>query len=103
MEPMRTVIDGVRRRASDDLAVCVFHTDLPTNDFDPLFMLLASPDSYLEGTSNVFAYAGGNPSTSDFSPNPTSTSAGTRSRSTGSAASPQPLPTTSGPTGRPAP
>jgi hypothetical protein len=59
MEPMRTVIDGVRRRASDDLAVSIFHTDLPTNDFDPLFTLLASPDSYLQGTSNVFAYAGG--------------------------------------------
>ncbi len=44
MEPMRTVIEGVRRRASDDLAV--FHTDLPTSDFDPLFALLSSPDSY---------------------------------------------------------
>src|SRR4051794_19024090 len=32
---------------------------LPTNDFDPLFSLLASPDSYLQGTCNVFAYAGG--------------------------------------------
>jgi hypothetical protein len=59
MEPMRTVIDGVRRRASDDLAVSIFHTDLPTNDFDPLFTLLASPDSYLQGTSNVLSYAGG--------------------------------------------
>ena len=59
MEPMRTVIDGIRRRASDDLAVSVFHTDLSTNDFDPLFTLLASPDSYLQGTSNVFTYAGG--------------------------------------------
>src|SRR5215212_6349687 len=56
---MRTVIDGVRRRASDDPAVSIIHTDLPTNDFDPLFTLLASPDSYLQGTSNVFAYAGG--------------------------------------------
>ena len=59
MEPMRTIIDGVRRRSSEDLAVSVFHTDLPTNDFDTLFTLLASPDSYLQGTSNVFAYAGG--------------------------------------------
>ena len=59
MEPMRTVVEGVRRRASDDFPVSVFHTDLPTNDFDPLFTLLASPDSYLQGTSNVFAYAGG--------------------------------------------
>src|SRR5215203_2115707 len=59
MEPMRTIIDGVRRRSSEDLAVSVFHTDLPTNDFDTLFTLLASPDSYLQGTSNVFAYAWG--------------------------------------------
>ena len=59
MEPMRTVIEGVRRRATRDLAVSVFHTDLPTNDFDPLFTLLSSPDSYLRGESNVFAYARG--------------------------------------------
>jgi hypothetical protein len=59
MEPMRTIIDGVRQRSSEDLAVSVFHTDLPTNDFDPLFTLLASPASYLQGTSDVFAYAGG--------------------------------------------
>ena len=59
MQPVRTIIEGIRRRASEDLAVSVFHTDLPTNDFDPLFTLLASPDSYLQGTSNVFTYAGG--------------------------------------------
>ena len=102
MEPMRTVIDGARRWSSEDLAVSVFHTDLPTNDFDTLFTLLASPDSYLQGTSNVFAYAGANPSTSVSSPIPTSTSVGTRSRSTGSATFPPPSPDTSGPTGRPA-
>jgi len=59
MEPMRTIVDGIRRRSPGDLAVSVFHTDLPTNDFDTLFTLLASPASYLQGTSNVFAYAGG--------------------------------------------
>jgi hypothetical protein len=59
MEPMRTVIDGIRHRTSDGLAVSVFHTDLPTNDFDPLFTLLASSESYLQGTSNVFASVGG--------------------------------------------
>ena len=59
MEPVRAVIEGVRRRASEDLAVSVFHTDLPTNDFDPLFALLSSPDAYLHGVSNVFAYAAG--------------------------------------------
>jgi len=102
MEPMRTVIDGIRRRASDDLAVSVFHTDLPTNDFDPLFTLLASPDSYLQGTSNVFTYAGASPSTSGSSQQRNLTSAGTRSRFTGSAASLPPSPTTSGPIGQPA-
>jgi hypothetical protein len=59
MEPMRAIIDGISRRSPEDLAVSVFHTDLPTNDFDTLFTLLASPDSYLQGTSDVFAYAGG--------------------------------------------
>jgi hypothetical protein len=59
MEPVQTIIDVVRRRGSDDLAVSVFHTDLATNDFDTLFELLSSPDSYLRGTSNVFAYAAG--------------------------------------------
>lgn len=59
MEPVRTVIDGIRGRASDDLAVSVFHTDIPTNDFDSLFTLLSSPDSYLRGVSDVFAYAEG--------------------------------------------
>jgi hypothetical protein len=59
MEPMRTIVDRIGRRSSGDLAVSVFHTDLPTNDFNPLFTLLASPESYLQGTSNVFAYAGG--------------------------------------------
>ena len=49
MEPMRTIIDGARRRSSEDLAVSVVHTDLPTNDFDELFTLLASPDSHLQG------------------------------------------------------
>jgi hypothetical protein len=103
MEPMRTVVDGLRRRASDKLPVSIFHTDLPTNDFDPLFTLLASPDSYLRGTSNVFAYAGASLFTSGFSRRTLSTSAGTRSRFTGSAASPPPSPATSGPTGQPAP
>jgi hypothetical protein len=102
MEPMRTIIEGARRRSSEDLAVSVFPTDLPTNDFDTLFRLLASPDSYLQGTSNVFPYAGGKSFYERLYPDPTSTSAGTRSRSTGSAALPPPSPTTSGPNGRPA-
>lgn len=59
MQPVKTIIDGVRHRASDDLAVSVFHTNIPTNDFDSLFTLLSSPDSYLQEVSGVFAYAEG--------------------------------------------
>ena len=59
MEPVQTIIEGIRRRASEDLAVSVFHTDIATNDFDSLFALLSSPDSYLQRTSDVFAYAAG--------------------------------------------
>ena len=59
MEPVRMVIDGVRRRVSYDPAISVFHTDIPTNDFDSLFTLLSSQDSYLRRTSDVFAYAEG--------------------------------------------
>jgi len=59
MEPVRTAIELIRRRTSEDLAVSVVHTDLPTNDFDQLFSLLSSPESYLSGVSNVFALAEG--------------------------------------------
>jgi hypothetical protein len=59
VEPMRTVIDLIRRRVSAELAVSVFHTDLPTNDFDTLFKLLSSPDGYSWGVPNVFSYVEG--------------------------------------------
>src|SRR5215213_8135902 len=72
MEPMRTVIEGVQRRASDGLAVYVFHTDVPTNDFDPLFALLSSPDSYLRGcpTSSLSRRASLSTSGSSRRPDP---------------------------------
>ncbi len=44
---------------STNFPIAVVHTDIPTNDFDPLFKLLASPNSYLNGVTNVFAYAAG--------------------------------------------
>jgi hypothetical protein len=59
IEPVRSAIQFIRNRGAGDMAISVVHTDLPTNDFDPLFALLASPDSYLAGASNVFAYAEG--------------------------------------------
>ncbi len=40
MEPVRTAIELICRRTSEDLAVSVIHTDLPTNDFDQLFALV---------------------------------------------------------------
>lgn len=59
MEPVRAATDLIRHRTSEDLNVSVVHTELPSNDFNPLFTLLSSPDSYLAGSSNVFAYAEG--------------------------------------------
>ncbi|MGH9269641.1 MAG: hypothetical protein ACRDZ2_00020 [Ilumatobacteraceae bacterium] len=59
MEPVGAMLSTIRSRPSGEGAVSVVHTDLPTNDFDPLFTLLASPDSYLAGRSDVFAYVTG--------------------------------------------
>jgi hypothetical protein len=59
MEPVGAMISAVRARPSAVGAVSVVHTDLSTNDFDPLFRLLASPDSYLAGRPDVFAYVAG--------------------------------------------
>jgi hypothetical protein len=59
MIPMRALIDGLRRRGYQG-PVNVVHTDLPANDFSTLFETLEdSPDSYLAGAENVFAYAAG--------------------------------------------
>lgn len=59
IEPMRTAIALLRQRANLPFPITVVHTDIPTNDFDPLFQLLASPGSYLVNTENVFAYVAG--------------------------------------------
>jgi len=56
--PMRTAIDILRRRAPDPRPIEVIHTDLPANDFQALFTLLAEdPSSYLAGRRNVFPSA----------------------------------------------
>jgi SAM dependent carboxyl methyltransferase len=58
LEPMRAAIAEVRTRSAAALAVT--HTDIPSNDFTALFELLAmSPDSYLRGERDVYAYAAG--------------------------------------------
>lgn len=59
IEPMLTAITLLRQRATRPFPITVVHTDIPTNDFDPLFQLLASPSSYLANTENVFAYVAG--------------------------------------------
>jgi len=59
MAPMRAAIDALRARDTGS-AISVTHTDLPANDFDALFTLLAgSPESYLRGVQNVYGFAAG--------------------------------------------
>ena len=53
MEPMGLAIDGLRSRAPGT-PVQVAHTDLPSNDFGPLFELLSGPESYLDGRPEVY-------------------------------------------------
>ena len=56
MVPMGVVLDGLRART--DRPVHVVHTDLPGNDFAPLFELFAGdPTSYLRGRTDVYPYA----------------------------------------------
>lgn len=60
LEPMRLVVETIRRRISDPIPITVVHNDQPANDFSSLFTLVtSSEESYLQGTSNVFSYAVG--------------------------------------------
>jgi salicylate 1-O-methyltransferase len=59
MAPMRAAIETLRSRSAD-VSISVTHTDLPANDFNALFELVASSEnSYLHGTSGVYAFAAG--------------------------------------------
>lgn len=59
MAPMRAAIQTLRARYAD-APVSVTHTDLPANDFNALFELLATgSDSYLRDAANVYAFAAG--------------------------------------------
>lgn len=59
MHPLRVLIEGVRRRASE-VPIMVVHTDLPGNDFTTLFRTLDDPtQSYLFGRKNVYGFAEG--------------------------------------------
>jgi hypothetical protein len=53
MEPVALALDGLRARSAD-APVSVVHTDLPENDFGPLFTLLDGPSSYTVGRPGVF-------------------------------------------------
>lgn len=53
MEPLALAVDGLRARAAH-APVSVVHTDLPENDFGPLFALLDGPHSYTAGRPGVF-------------------------------------------------
>ncbi len=56
MSPMGVVLDSLRARS--DAPVQMVHTDLPGNDFAPLFELFANdPSSYLRGRTDVYPYA----------------------------------------------
>ncbi len=56
MAPLAAAVDAFRTRAAA-LPIEVAHTDLPENDFGPLFALLQSPESYL--VPGVYPYVVG--------------------------------------------
>jgi hypothetical protein len=58
MAPLAAAVDAIRERDAR-LPIEVAHTDLPQNDFAPLFALLQGPESYLAGTSAVYPYVVG--------------------------------------------
>lgn len=58
MAPLAAAIDAVRVRDAT-IPIEVAHTDLPQNDFGPLFALLQGPDSYLNGVSEVYPHVVG--------------------------------------------
>ena len=53
MEPMQRAIDVLRRR-DPSTPIEVVHTDLPQNDFGPLFARLATSESYTHGRAEVY-------------------------------------------------
>jgi hypothetical protein len=59
MAPMRAAIEMLRSRSAG-APISITHTDLPANDFNALFELLAnSESSYLRGSSGIYAFAAG--------------------------------------------
>ena len=58
LAPLAAAVDELRARDAS-LPIEVAHTDLPQNDFGPLFALLQGPGSYLTGVSAIYPYVVG--------------------------------------------
>jgi hypothetical protein len=59
LAPMCAAIAELRARSASR-TITITHTDIPSNDFATLFELLAgSPNSYLNGARDIYAYAAG--------------------------------------------
>ena len=58
MAPVAAAIDTLRAR-DGAVPVEVAHTDLPENDFAPLFALLAGPDGYPARRTGIYPYVVG--------------------------------------------
>ena len=57
LDPMRAVVEQIRKRTGGNTPVTVVHTDIPANDFNTMFAtVLDSPGSYAH-QPQVFAYA----------------------------------------------
>jgi SAM dependent carboxyl methyltransferase len=60
MVPMRLAIETLRTKHGVERPVLVYHTDLPSNDFNSLFKTLKEdPNSYLKGASAIYPAAVG--------------------------------------------
>ncbi len=58
MAPLAAAVDTLRGR-DPVVPIEVAHTDLPENDFGPLFALLGGPDGYPAGRTGVYPYVVG--------------------------------------------
>jgi SAM dependent carboxyl methyltransferase len=55
--PMRAAVSSLRPRLAPARPILVYHVDQPSNDFNSLFGVLASAESYARGDANVFPCA----------------------------------------------
>ena len=58
LAPMKAAITALRKRTGPERAICVFHVDQPSNDFNSLFEVLdADPGRYTANDPNVYPAA----------------------------------------------